>query len=231
MADSDALETKANPAGSPPARTMRGLDAVLAEAGRALQVLTGSAQAGRPNPAGRLRGEPSTLSDAERRHAAGLMRVNHVGEVCAQALYRGQALLCEDPATQRLLLDAAAEEVDHLAWCRERLEELQSRPSYLNPFWYAGSFALGLAAGRAGAARNLGFMAETEAQVEQHLDGHLTHLPADDERSRRIVEQMRTDEIGHRTTAQREGAERLPLPVRLGMRVMSKVMTTTAYRI
>ncbi|WP_397474846.1 2-polyprenyl-3-methyl-6-methoxy-1,4-benzoquinone monooxygenase [Pusillimonas sp.] len=209
---------------------MQGLDAVLAEAGRALQVLTGSAQAGRPNPAGHQRGE-STLSDAERRHAAGLMRVNHVGEVCAQALYRGQALLCEDPATRTLLLDAAGEEVDHLAWCRERLEELQSRPSYLNPLWYAGSFALGLAAGRAGAARNLGFMAETEAQVEQHLDGHLTQLPADDERSRRIVEQMRTDEIGHRTTAQREGAERLPLPIRLGMRVMSKIMTTTAYRI
>lgn len=230
MADSNAPDTAVNTAGTSPARSMQGLDAILAEAGRALQVLTGSAQAGRPNPAGRLRGE-STLTDAERRHAAGLMRVNHVGEVCAQALYRGQALLCEDPATRSLLLDAAGEEVDHLEWCRERLEELQSRPSYLNPLWYAGSFALGLAAGRAGSARNLGFMAETEAQVEQHLDGHLTQLPADDERSRRIVEQMRTDEIGHRTTAQREGAERLPLPIRWGMRAMAKVMTTTAYRI
>lgn len=230
MAESDALKTQASaPRNAPPA-ALRGLDAVLAEAGRALQVLTGAAQAGRPNPAGRQHGE-STLSDAERRHAAGLMRVNHVGEVCAQALYRGQAMLCEDPATQQLLLDAAAEEVDHLAWCRDRLDELQSRPSYLNPFWYAGSFALGLAAGRAGTARNLGFMAETESQVEQHLDGHLTQLPAGDERSRRIVEQMRTDEIGHRTTAQREGAEHLPLPIRLGMRVMAKVMTTTAYRI
>lgn len=229
MANSQAMDTRTDAAATLP-RQMKGLDAVLAEAGRALQVLAGAAQAGRPNPAGRLRGE-SSLTDAERRHAAGLMRVNHVGEVCAQALYRGQALMCQDPATRALLLDAAAEEVDHLAWCRERLDELQSRPSYLNPFWYAGSFALGLAAGRAGTARNLGFMAETEAQVEQHLDGHLTQLPAGDERSRRIVEQMRTDEIGHRTTAQREGAQRLPLPIRLGMRVMSKVMTTTAYRI
>jgi len=229
MVNSRTLEGRTDTAASPP-RQMRGLDAVLAEAGRALQVLAGAASAGRPNPAGRLRGE-STLSDTERRHAAGLMRVNHVGEVCAQALYRGQAIMCEDPATRALLLDAASEEVDHLAWCRERLDELQSRPSYLNPFWYAGSFALGLAAGRAGTARNLGFMAETEAQVEQHLDGHLTQLPAGDERSRRIVEQMRTDEIGHRTTAQREGAQRLPLPIRLGMRLMSKVMTTTAYRI
>jgi len=230
MAESKVLEAQSSPAGGLPTRSLRGLDAVLAEAGRALQVLTGSAQASRPNPAGRQRGEPA-LSEAEQRHAAGLMRVNHVGEVCAQALYRGQALLCDDPAARTLLLRAAAEEVDHLAWCADRLEELKSRPSYLNPLWYAGSFALGLAAGRAGTARNLGFMAETEAQVEQHLDGHLTRLPAADERSRRIVEQMRSDEIDHRTTAQREGAQRLPLPVRLAMRAMSKVMTTTAYRI
>ena len=230
MAETKALESKSTIAESVPSRSMRGLDAILAEAGRALQVLTGSAQAGRANPAGRRLAD-STLSDAERRHAAGLMRVNHVGEVCAQALYRGQALLCEDPATRTLLLQAASEEVDHLAWCGERLDELQSRPSYLNPLWYAGSFALGLAAGRAGTARNLGFMAETEAQVEQHLDDHLTRLPETDERSRRIVEQMRIDEINHRTTAQRQGAQRLPLPLRLGMRAMAKVMTTTAYRI
>lgn len=229
MARNNAFQTEAS-AGPAAATALRGLDAILAEAGRAMQVLSGVAQAGRPNPAGRLREEPQ-LTDAEQRHAAGLMRVNHVGEVCAQALYRGQALLCDDPATRQLLLRAAGEEVDHLAWCRDRLDELQSRPSYLNPLWYAGSFALGVVAGRSGTARNLGFMAETEAQVEQHLDGHLTQLPESDERSRRIVEQMRTDEIDHRTTAQREGAERLPLPIRAGMRFMAKVMTTTAYRL
>jgi len=230
MAESNVSQAQASSAAGAPARSLRGLDAVLAEAGRALQVLSGAAQASRPNPAGRQRGEPA-LSEAEQRHAAGLMRVNHVGEVCAQALYRGQALLCKDSAARALLLRAAAEEVDHLAWCGDRLDELKSRPSYLNPLWYAGSFALGLAASRAGTARNLGFMAETEAQVEQHLDGHLTQLPAADERSRRIVEQMRSDEIDHRATAQREGARRLSLPVRLAMRAMSKVMTTTAYRI
>lgn len=232
MAETNVIEAKASPVESAPmpTRTLQGLDAILAEAGRALQVLSGAAHAGRANPAGRQRGE-STLSDTERRHAASLMRVNHVGEVCAQALYRGQAVLCDDPATRELLLNAAAEEVDHLAWCRDRLVELQSRPSYLNPLWYAGSFALGLAAGRAGTARNLGFMAETEAQVEQHLDSHLKRLPEADERSRRIVEQMRTDEINHRTTAERGGAQRLPLPIKLGMRMMAKVMTTTAYRI
>ena len=228
MAQDTATQTL--PVGHSPATALRGLDAILAEAGRAMQVLAGVAQAGRPNPAGRQAVE-TKLTDAERRHAAGLMRVNHVGEVCAQALYRGQAVFCDDPATRQLLLHAAAEEVDHLAWCRDRLNELQSRPSYLNPFWYAGSFALGVAAGRAGKARNLGFMAETEAQVEQHLDGHLTQLPESDDRSRRIVEQMRADEIDHRTTAQREGAQRLPLPIRLGMRAMSKVMTVTAYRL
>ena len=223
-------EAEASTFKAPAARTLRGVDAILAEAGRALQVLSGAAQSGRPNPAGHLHVE-TDLPDSERRHSAGLMRVNHVGEVCAQALYRGQALFCDDPATRSLLLKAATEEVDHLAWCRDRLGELKSRPSYLNPLWYAGSFALGVAASRAGKAHNLGFMAETVAQVEQHLDSHLTQLPATDERSRRIVEQMRVDEINHRTTAQREGATRLPLPVRLGMRVMAKVMTTTAYRL
>src|SRR5690606_22621796 len=132
---------------------------------------------------------------------------------------------------KELLLKAAAEEVDHLAWCNERLNELQSRPSYLNPLWYAGSFTLGMVAGRAGTARNLGFMAETEAQVEHHLDSHLKQLPEPDERSRRIVEQMRSDEIDHKTTAQQHGGQKLPLPIRVAMRAMAKVMTTTAYRI
>lgn len=210
------------------------LEALLAEVGRALQVLDGSAQAGRPNPAGPRplnAAEEESLSPAEKRHAAGLMRVNHVGEICAQALYRGQAMFCEDEAIRQLLYKAAAEEVDHLVWCRERLDELDSRPSILNPLWYLGSFSLGAIASRAGIPRNLGFMAETERQVEQHLDGHLESLPPQDVRSRRIVEQMRDDEIHHRTTAEKHGAVPLPGPVKLAMRFMSKVMTTTAYRI
>jgi len=210
------------------------LETVLAEVGRALQVLDGSMPAGRPNPAGPApmasEGQED-LSPAERRHAAGLMRVNHVGEICAQALYRGQAMFCEDDSIRTVLHQAAAEEVDHLVWCRERIEELGSRPSLLNPLWYLGSLTLGAAASRAGIPRNLGFMAETERQVEQHLDGHLEKLPLHDTRSRQIVQQMRDDEIQHRTTAENHGAVPLPRPVKLAMRLMSKVMTTTAYRI
>lgn len=207
------------------------LDAILAEAGRALRVLDGTVSHARGNPAGPAAADDPVLSDAESRHAAGLMRVNHVGEICAQALYRGQALLCRDEGIRRVLLQAAEEEVDHLAWCRQRLDELRSRPSLLNPLWYAGSFGLGLAASRAGIPYNLGFMAETERQVEEHLDGHLSALPDQDRRSRRIVTQMRDDEIGHRTTAEDHGAAPLPAPVRGAMRLMSKLMTTTAYRI
>jgi Ubiquinone biosynthesis protein COQ7 len=210
------------------------LDKVLAEMGRALQVLNGSAQASRPNPAGPrpvAADQQESLTPAERQHAAGLMRVNHVGEICAQALYRGQAMFCSDESIRSVLHKAAAEEVDHLVWCRERLDELDSRPSVLNPLWYLGSFALGALASNAGIPRNLGFMAETERQVEQHLDGHLQALPAQDERSRRIVEQMRDDEIQHRGTAETHGAIPLPSPVKLAMRAMSKVMTTTAYRL
>lgn len=208
------------------------LDGFLTEVGRALEVLSGAAQATRPNPAAHLpRDTEDSLSPEQVKHAAGLMRVNHVGEVCAQALYRGQAVLCNDAATKEVLYQAATEEVDHLVWCNERLKELNSRPSVLNPVWYAASFGLGLLASRAGTAYNLGFMAETERQVEQHLDGHLERLPSQDQRSRAIVEQMKRDEIEHRTTAETRGARRLPLPIRLGMRLMSKVMTTTAYRI
>ena len=210
------------------------LEDILAEVGRALQVLDGSAPAGRANPAGPKplnAAEEPVLTPAEERHAAGLMRVNHVGEICAQALYRGQAMFCRDAAIRDVLHQAAAEEVDHLVWCNERLEELNSRPSLLNPLWYVGSFSLGAIASRAGVPYNLGFMAETERQVEQHLDKHLEDLPPQDERSRRIVEQMRDDEIEHRTTAETHGAAPLPAPVKLAMRLMSKVMTTTAYRI
>ncbi len=208
------------------------LDPLIAEADRAMQVLSGVAAASRPNPAGPLSAKDAPLLDAaQRKHAAGLMRINHVGEVCAQALYRGQAAVCKDPATRKLLEHAAVEEVDHLAWCAQRVQELGSRTSLLNPLWYAGSFGLGLVAGLAGPARNLGFMAETERQVEEHLDGHLSSLPPPDQRSRRIVEQMKQDEAQHRESAEQGGGVALPAPIRGVMRLMSKVMTATAYRI
>lgn len=215
-------------------RRMGVLDRALAEAGRAVRVLDGSAQAGRANPAGfpkSLADDAETLTPAEQKHAAGLMRVNHVGEICAQALYRGQALFCRDASIEAVLHQAAAEEVDHLVWCRDRLRELNSRPSLLNPLWYAGSFSLGMLASRAGIPKNLGFMAETERQVERHLNKHLAELPPSDGRSRSIVKQMRDDEINHRTTAEVNGAQKLPKPVRLAMQLMSKIMTTTAYRV
>jgi ubiquinone biosynthesis monooxygenase Coq7 len=211
----------------PLARRVGPLDAVLGEADRALRVLAGASGAGRPYPAGAE--VPETLTPADQRHAAGLMRVNHVGEICAQALYRGQALGCADTSARRMFHEAAAEEVDHLAWCERRLEELHSRPSLLNPLWYAGSFGLGLLASRAGVRRNLGFMAETERQVEAHLDSHLKRLPADDQRSRRVVDQMKQDEINHRVSAERAGAAGLPWVARTAMRAMSRVMTGTAY--
>jgi ubiquinone biosynthesis monooxygenase Coq7 len=212
---------------TPFARRTGRLDAMLAEADRALRVLAGAASASRAYPAGPEAAE--SLTPTEKRHAAGLMRVNHVGEICAQALYRGQATACADPAARGLLKEAAAEEVDHLAWCQRRLGELNSRPSLLNPLWYAGSFGLGLLAGRAGVARNLGFMAETERQVEAHLDGHLKKLPPQDTRSRNVVEQMKQDEIEHRVSAERAGAVTLPWPVRSAMRLLSRAMTSTSY--
>lgn len=206
------------------------LDALLAEADRALRVLSGSATAGRPYPA-TADETPQALSAQEKRHAAGLMRVNHVGEVCAQALYRGQASVCREPGPRALLLNAASEEVDHLVWCNQRLAELGSRASLLNPIWYAGSFALGVLASYAGVPRNLGFMAETEKQVEAHLESHLRTLPVQDERSRQIVQKMKEDEAQHRASAEAAGGVPLSLPVRTAMKAMSKIMTTTAYRI
>jgi ubiquinone biosynthesis monooxygenase Coq7 len=208
------------------------LDSFIAEIDVSLQVLAGQAGAARPNPAGPVKtGVDHDLTASEAKHAAGLMRVNHVGEVCAQALYRGQAAASSDASSAALFHRAAADEVDHLAWCQQRLRELDSRPSFLNPVWYAGSFTLGVLAARAGVARNLGFMAETERQVEAHLDDHLQRLPAGDVRSRKIVEQMKQDEIGHRVTAERAGAVSLPAPVRGLMGLMSKLMTATAYRL
>lgn len=212
-------------------RRLSRVDSVLSEAGRALQVLFGVARAGRPNPAGHPGADAASLSAQDQKHAAALMRVNHVGEVCAQALYRGQAIFCCDAATQNLFRRAASEEIDHLAWCRDRIGELRSHPSYLNPVWYAGAFSLGVMTSYASRSKNLGFMAETESQVEQHLNRHLVQLPPSDDRSRRIVEQMRDDEIVHRITAETHGAQVLPRPVRLIMRGMAKIMTTAAYRI
>ncbi len=216
------------------ARRINVVDGVLSELGRAMQVLAGTMPAARPNPALQVSGvgiNPDELTEEQQRHAAGLMRVNHVGEICAQALYRGQAVFCRDAAIQKVLLQAAAEEVDHLVWCNDRLVELNSRPSVFNPLWYLSSFSLGLLAGRGGVGKNLGFMAETERQVEDHLDRHLQDLPQADQRSRAIVTQMRDDEISHRMTAEHHGAVALPGLVKLAMKAMSKVMTTTAYRI
>jgi ubiquinone biosynthesis monooxygenase Coq7 len=159
------------------------------------------------------------------------MRVNHVGEICAQALYQGQSLTARDPRARQELQQAAREEEDHLAWSAERIRELGGRPSLLNPLWYAGSFAMGAAAGALGDRWNLAFLAETERQVEEHLSGHLQRLPAEDHRTRKLVDAMRTDEAKHRDTALRLGAAELPGPARLAMRVAAKLMTTVAYRV
>jgi ubiquinone biosynthesis monooxygenase Coq7 len=207
-------------------------DRVLAEVGTALEVLSGASRASRPNPAGPyMAASAPELSQAEARHAAGLMRVNHVGEVCAQALYRGQALMCKETSVRKVFETAAQEEVDHLSWCRDRIRELNSHTSLLNPLWYAGSFGLGVLASAAGRERNLGFMAETERQVEAHLERHLIDLPAQDSRSRAVVQQMKEDEVHHRETAEQHGGTPLPMPVRGIMTAMSKVMTTLAYRV
>lgn len=202
-------------------QVLSGIDAVLKDA-------TGFvAQNTRLNPAAEI--TETNLTESEKRHAAGLMRVNHVGEVCAQALYQGQSLTAQDKTVQQKLEQAAEEEKDHLAWCKERINELNSHTSYLNPFWYASSLIMGVIAGLAGDKINLGFLAETERQVEQHLTEHLKKLPEKDLKSRAIVEQMRTDEIHHAMTAEEFGASKLPTPVTFAMRCLSKIMTTTAY--
>ncbi len=196
---------------------------------RALRTLTGLATSSRPVPGAGL--PEAELSPEERRNAAGLMRVNHTGEVCAQALYAAQALVARNPETKRDFAQAAREEEEHLAWTQGRLSELSDRVSLLNPLWYAGSFAIGLAAGIAGDRVNLGFVVETERQVEEHLTGHIESLPMADGRSRAIVEQMRDDEARHGAMAQAAGAAELPLPVRGLMRLAAGVMKVVAYRI
>lgn len=201
------------------------MDRLIAEFDRALRAIAGVANASRPSPATSI---PEGTLD-EREHAAALMRVNHVGEICAQALYQGQALTAHDPATRAALENAAREEEDHLAWCAERIRELGGRPSLLNPLWYAGSFAIGAVAGAVGDRWSLGFLAETERQVEEHLAGHLEQL--NDERTRAVVSAMQADEARHRASAVDLGAEELPEPVKRAMRFASKVMTTVAYRV
>jgi ubiquinone biosynthesis monooxygenase Coq7 len=196
---------------------------------RALRTLAGLATTSRPVPGANL---PETeLTPEERRHAAGLMRVNHTGEVCAQALYAAQALVARDPAIRQEFAQVAREEEEHLAWTQQRLAELSARASLLNPLWYAGSFAIGVAAGVARDRVNLGFVVETERQVEQHLTGHVERLPAADAKSRAIVLQMRDDEARHGAMAQAAGAADLPLPVKVLMRVAADVMRAVAYRV
>jgi ubiquinone biosynthesis monooxygenase Coq7 len=202
------------------------LDSAIAAADRALRAVFAPARPSRPVPG--VPGRPESLSDGERRASAALMRVNHTGELAAQALYHGQALMARSGDTRELLLEAARAESDHLAWCEERLRELHARPSLLNPFWYAGSFAIGALAALAGDRASLGFVAETERQVEGHLDSHLTALPAGDARSRAILETMRGEEIVHGERARRAGGVSLPGPVRVLMRHTARVMTSTA---
>ena len=206
------------------------IDRFIIEFDTALRSVVGGAHAHRPTPG--FDAPSSSLLDAkEREHAAGLMRVNHVGEVCAQALYQAQKLVARNPEIQQILDHSGREEMDHLAWCETRLQELGSHTSYLNPIWYAGSFAIGLAAGLAGDKWSLGFVAETEKQVENHLEDHLEKLPMEDQRSRAIVDQMRLDEIEHGQAAISAGGAVLPEPIKKFMQAISKVMTTTAYKI
>lgn len=196
----------------------------------ALRALMGVSSAHRENPA-QAYPHDADMDDITRRHAAGLMRVNHVGEICAQALYQAQRLTASNPALQQQFAQAAQEEEDHLAWCATRLTELNASPSLFNPLWYLGAFTLGLIAGRAGDKISLGFVEETEHQVTAHLEGHLNSLPEKDQRSRAIVTQMRIDEIAHGQAAHFAGAKNLPAPIKLAMRAAAKVMTKIAYRI
>lgn len=196
---------------------------------RALRTLWGVARTSRPTPGAVLR--EAELEPAERRHAAGLMRINHTGEVCAQALYAAQALVAREAGVRERFEQAAREEEEHLAWTQERLDALQARPSLLNPLWYAGSFAIGALAGLAGDKANLGFVVETERQVEEHLTTHIERLPPDDAKSRAVVEKMREDEARHGLMARESGGTSLPLPVRGAMRVAADLMRAVAYRI
>lgn len=206
-------------------------DALLSSVDNTLRTLSGAVYAARPNPASAASFSPDELDASDRRLSGALMRVNHVGEVCAQALYQAQSLTARSPELARQMQAAAREETDHLAWTQQRLDELGERPSWLNPLWYCGAFAVGLMAGRAGDPMSLGFVVETERQVEHHLARHLDRLPAADTRSRAIVQAMAEDEGRHADLAERAGATPLPGPLRWLMRGAALVMTTTAHRI
>ena len=205
------------------------LDSLIVHFDRALRTVAGVQRAQRASPAAGM--AEGALDAAARAEAAALMRVNHVGEVCAQALYQGQAITARNPHNRQALEKAALEEQDHLAWSAERVRELGGRTSLLNPLWYAGAFALGAAAGALGDRWSLAFVAETERQVEAHLSGHLERLPPGDRKTRALVEAMRDDEIRHRESAIALGAAELPEPLKLGMRAMAMVMTTVAHRV
>ena len=210
-------------------RRLSPLDRLLAGGQNALETVFGQPLAERESPAASC--PDVVMAEAQRRHAAGLMRINHVGEVCAQALYVGQATVAREPATRAQLLHAAQEETDHLAWCADRLDELGSRTSLLNPLWYGGSFAIGALAGLRGDGWNLGFVVETERQVEAHIGEHLESLPPEDLRSRAILGRMKEDEARHAQQAEAAGARTLPFPIPPLMAAASKVMKTVAYRI
>jgi ubiquinone biosynthesis monooxygenase Coq7 len=212
-----------------PPRRLTLADRLIRELDRGLRTVAAANVAARPNPAGNA---PETVLDpAARRHAAGLMRVNHAGEIAAQALYHGQALTARDPRTRQSLLEAARDETDHLAWCQDRVRELDSHTSLLAPVWYAGAFSIGALTGLAGDRTSLGFVAETEKQVVEHLESHLHELPEDDDRSRRIITQMQEDEDRHGSDAKQAGGRELPRPIRELMRRTARIMTSAAYRL
>ena len=211
-------------------RTYSRLDHLIIGIDNALRMSsaeTGAAK--RANPAKTV--AEVVMDETHRRHAAGLMRINHAGEICAQALYAGQAATARSPGVKAGMQKAADEEIDHLSWCRERLDEQQSRPSLLAPLWYAGSFAIGAAAGLAGDGWSLGFLRETENQVEAHLESHIARLPAEDARSRAILDQMKIDEAKHAKMAENAGAFDLPLPLRKLMKLTAGVMKAIAYKV
>lgn len=211
-------------------RSYSRLDHLIISVDNALRMSSGeSVEAKRPNPATAV--PDIVMDEANRQHAAGLMRINHAGEICAQALYAGQAVTARNPQVQAEMQQAADEEIDHLSWCKERLDELESRPSLLAPLWYAGSFAIGAAAGLAGDGWSLGFLKETENQVEAHLANHITRLPPEDERSRAILDQMKIDEAKHAQMAENSGAFDLPRPVRRLMKLTAGAMKAVAYKV
>lgn len=208
---------------------MTKIDKLIVEFDKGLRTLFAPARTARPLPGKNL--AEAEMSGEEKRLSAALMRVNHSGEVCAQALYQGQSLTARQPEIRQALEEAASKETEHLNWCESRINELGGRKSLLNPAWYAGSLALGALAGTLGDKWNLGFLAETERQVVCHLEGHLQRLPPQDERSRAIIEQMKEDEAHHATTALEHGAAELPAPAKLAMKLSARVMTKTAFRI